>query len=306
MVLLSTHVQTIIEAMRIRQWIKNGFVFAAPLFARQIAVPDKALAVFAAFAAFCLASSAVYAMNDLIDLRRDRLHPVKRMRPLASGRLTISAAIGMALGLAAAALALSLLMLPLFATMVLIAYILSNLLYSLYLKHLVILDVMFLAVGFILRVLIGAAAAAVSPSHWLLLCTLTVSLFLGFTKRRAELIDLEGRAHSHREVLEHYSHDFLDQMVSISTGATLLCYILYTVDARTAEVFHTRGLIATVPFVLYGVFRYLYLSYHRNDGGNPAELILRDRPFLLNLALWGAACTVIIHYGPQMAAWLPW
>ena len=296
----------LIEAMRCHQWVKNGFVFAAPVFARRIFVPEGALATVLAFIAFCLGASAIYILNDLIDLRRDRMHPLKKSRPISSGRVSSQEAVCLALALAAGALTLSVLTLPLSACIILIAYLLANVLYTTVLKHLVILDVMFIAVGFLLRVLMGACAASAPPSHWLLLCTLNVSLFLGFTKRRAELVAMEERATDHREVLEHYSHAFLDQMIAIVTGATLVCYILYTVDARTVEVFHTRALVATVPFVLYGVFRYLYLSYHRSEGGSPTRAMLKDRPFQINMVCWGLTCLAIIYWGQEIATWSPW
>ena len=292
--------------MRCHQWVKNGFILAAPVFAKQITVPDKAVATAVAVFVFCLGASAVYLLNDLVDLERDRLHPLKKSRPLASGRMTRREAWVLMVILALGSLVVSVLALPFSAVLVLVAYLVSSALYSLLFKHLVILDVMFIAVGFLLRVLMGSFATSVPPSHWLLLCTLNLSLFLGFTKRRAELVALEDAAQNHREVLEHYSLSFLDQMIAIVTGATLVCYILYTVDARTAEVFGTHYLVATVPFVLYGVFRYLYLSYHRSEGGSPTRAILTDRPFQVNLLLWGITCVIIIYWGPDLAARMPW
>lgn len=299
-------VRAAIEALRLHQWIKNGFVLAAPAFAKQLTIPKQAVAAALAFTVFCLASSAVYLLNDLVDLRRDLLHPLKKNRPVASGRLPRGAALALAAGLAIAAFTIAGLTLPLAALAVLTAYVITNVLYTFLFKHVVILDVMFIALGFLLRVMMGACATTVLPSYWLLLCTVNVSLFLGFTKRRAELIALESNAQAHREVLEHYSHGFLDQMIAIVTGATLVCYILYTVDARTVETFGTRYLVATVPFVLYGGFRYLYLSYHKSGGGNPAKAILTDTPFLVNLFLWALACLAIIYWGAELESRMPW
>ncbi len=297
-----TKAQAALEALRIHQWIKNTFVFAAPAFAKELTVPEKALLSVMAFLVFSLGASAAYILNDLIDLRRDRLHPLKKTRPIASGRLDRKEALALAAALVVAALGLALGTLPYGATLVLATYMALNLLYSLVFKRVVILDVMFVAAGFLLRVVMGACATAVPPSHWLLLCTLTLSLFLGLTKRRAELVALEQNAQAHREVLEHYSEGFLDQMIAIVTGATLVCYVMYTVDERTVAVFHTPYLIASVPFVLYGLFRYLYLSYRKSLGGNPTQAILSDPPFLVNLFLWALACFLIIYWGPRLPA----
>ena len=295
-----------IEAMRPHQWHKNAFVFAAPVFAREITQPDKLLATVVAFVAFSFASSAVYLMNDLRDLEGDRLHPKKKSRPLPSGRLSKGQAVQLIALLVALSAGLCIFLLPLATTLVIAVYVAANVLYSFGLKQVVILDVMFIAVGFILRILAGAAATAVNPSYWLILCTLNVSLFLGFTKRRAEIIELETDAHSHRAVLAHYSQAFLDQMIAIVTGATLVCYILYTVDERTVAVFGTYGLVATVPFVMYGLFRYLYLGYHLHEGGNPSELVVKDVPLVINGILWILACIIVIYWGPMISDLMPW
>lgn len=295
-----------VEAMRPHQWIKNGFVLAAPVFGGRMTDAEWVLLALAAFAAFCATSSAVYVWNDLVDVKRDRAHPLKRSRPFASGRLTLGEGVALLAGLVVLIVALSAWLLPEVAWLVLLAYVAANVLYSLVLKHVVILDVMFIAVGFILRILMGAATTEVEPSYWLILCTLTLSLFLGFTKRRAELVALRNDAQVHREVLEHYSLAFVDQMVAIVTGTTLVCYILYTVDAHTREIFGTRGLVATVPFVLYGMFRYLYLAYHRNEGGNPSKTIAKDLPFVINLVLWGLVCVLVVYAGGRIHTYLPW
>jgi 4-hydroxybenzoate polyprenyltransferase len=294
-----------IEAMRCYQWVKNLFVFAAPVFAKQLAVPSKMVAAGAAFAAFCLASSAVYLFNDLVDLEHDRIHPLKKGRPLASGRLSVQYARTVMILLALGALSISLAVSRL-VTGIIAVYIVMQVFYSLILKDVVILDVLLIATGFILRILAGAAAVLAAPSYWLLLCTLNVSLFLGFAKRRAELVTLEDDASKHRKVLDHYSQTFLDQMISIVTGTTLICYILYTVDARTVTFFDTHLLVATVPFVMYGLFRYLYLSHHKCEGGNPTKAVLMDLPFLSNIACWGLACIAIIYWCPKFPSGLSW
>lgn len=297
--------RTLIEAMRLHQWVKNLFVFAVPFFARELGVPAQFAQALIAFLAFCLASSAGYLLNDLVDLRQDQAHPLKKDRPLASGRLSRERAGAAAIVLAAAALGLG--ALANVATLVIVAvYLVFQSVYTVYLKHLVILDVMLIAVGFLLRILAGAAATALAPSYWLMLCTLNVALFLGLVKRRSEVVSLEETATLHRRVLEHYSRAFLDQMIAIVTGATLVCYILYTVDARTVAYFQTHGLVVTVPFVIYGLFRYLYLAYHKQGGGNPTRAMLRDLPFLANILLWAVVCSVIIYAGPRLNAWMPW
>lgn len=292
-----------IETLRPNQWIKNLLVFAAPMFGRQLFIAEQFGATCIAFAAMCITASAVYIFNDLRDLEADRLHPLKRQRPLPSGRLRPQSARAVMVVLAAIGLVAGFALAPA-AGYTLTAYVVVNVLYSLWVKHLVILDVMFIALGFALRVLLGAFAVSVAPSYWLFLCTINVSLFLGFGKRRAEVMSLADTAVSHRRVLEHYSPAFLDQMIAIVTSATLVCYILYTVDRRTVEVFDTNLLVLTIPFVLYGVFRYLYLLYHRSQGDSPTTTILLDWAFLLNAALWAAACIVVIYAHDWLEQWI--
>lgn len=292
-----------IEVLRPHQWIKNLLVFAAPVFGRQLFIPEQFLAACIAFAAMCLVASAVYTFNDIRDIDADRLHPLKRNRPVASGRISTPAARALMLVLAVSGVTIGFLVSrP--AGYTLCAYILLNVLYSLRVKHIVILDVMFIALGFALRVLLGAFAVHVQPSYWLFLCTINVSLFLGFGKRRAEVVSLAEAAAGHRRVLEHYSPAFLDQMIAIVTSATLVCYILYTVDRRTVEVFDTHLLVLTVPFVLYGLFRYLYLLYHRKQGDSPTTTILLDWAFLLNAALWAATCIAVIYAHETLEKWI--
>lgn len=292
-----------IRLMRPHQWVKNVFIFAAPLFARELNDPQQFMATILTFAAFCLVASAVYVQNDLADLKRDRAHPTKRNRPLAARELTIPYALGLMLVLLSAGISIALTLVTAKTAMVLGGYFLANVVYSYFLKHVVILDVGFISVGFILRILAGAAATATLPSYWLLLCTLNVSLFMGFAKRRAEVLALGDQAEAHREVLAHYSEGFLDQMISIATSATLVCYILYTVDDRTSENFGSRALVLTVPFVMYGIFRYLYLTYHLDEGGSPTKAVLMDAVFLINNACWGLSCIAIIYWGDTLSEW---
>jgi 4-hydroxybenzoate polyprenyltransferase len=265
------------------------------VFAHRLADPTSVGRALLALAAFCAGSSAIYLLNDLRDREADRHHPLKRQRPIASGEVTPAAALVVAALLAAAAVvagaALGRLVLAL-----LLGFLLLNALYTWHLKNLVILDVMILAIGYLLRVEAGAAAVAVSVSSWLLLCTLFVALFLGFSKRRHELLLLAERAPHQRRVLTQYSPAFLDQMINVVTASTVLCYALYAMaDESVAK--HGRGLVYTVPFVLFGVFRYLYLVYQRPGHANPTEEVLTDAPFLINVALWAAVVLGVLYAG---------
>lgn len=289
--------------MRPHQWVKNLLVFAALVFGQQLFVPEQILRASGAFVAMCLAASATYLYNDLRDRESDRQHPLKRNRPIASGRLGAGPAFAAMAVLAVCAIGLAFVVGPAAGATV-AAYLALTAVYTATAKHVVILDVMVLAAGFVLRVLLGAFAVDVPASYWLLLCTFTVALFLGFGKRRAELLTLESSAANHRPVLDHYSPAFLDQMIAIVTSATLVCYILYTVDDRTVDTFETHLLVLTVPFVLYGLFRYLYLLYQRERGGSPTTAILFDPAFLFNGLLWAAACVAVIYGGETLERWI--
>lgn len=280
--------------MRPAQWVKNLFVFVPLVFAHRLDRLDLALRSAAAFAAFCAAASAVYLLNDLRDREADRLHPVKRLRPIAAGQLGAGPAIAAALALAAVALALAFRLGRGFSICLAI-YLVLNVLYSLALKRLVILDVMTIALGFVLRVEAGALAIAVEVSSWLLLCTTFVALFLGFAKRRHELALQPQSGTGTRSVLEHYNLTFVDQMINVVTASTIVSYALYTVDPGTAARLGTPHLIVTVPLALYGIFRFLFLLYQRSDRQSPTDAILHDPPFLINLALWGVAVVILIY-----------
>ena len=284
------------RSLRPAQWVKNLFVLVPLVFAHQLDRIDLALRSAAAFAAFCAAASAIYLLNDLRDREADRLHPVKRLRPIAAGRLGTTPALAAACLLAAGALGLAWTLGPGFSTCLGI-YLALNVLYSLGLKHLVILDVMTIALGFVLRVEAGALAIAVEVSSWLLLCTIFVALFLGFAKRRHELALQPESGASTRLVLEHYSLTFVDQMINVVTASTIVSYALYTVDPGTAARLGTPYLIVTVPLALFGIFRFLFLLYHRSDVASPTDAILRDPPFLVNLALWGVTVLALIYGG---------
>ena len=268
----------------------------APLvFAHRLTDPALLARALGAFGLFCAAASAVYLVNDLRDRTEDRQHPLKRLRPIASGALPVSVAAAAAVVLGGGALAAGTLLGRSFAAL-LAGYVLLNLLYSTTLKHRVILDVMSIAAGFVLRVLAGAAAISVEVSRWLVLCTSFLALFLAFSKRRHELMLLADGAVGHRKVLEHYSVHFLDQMINVVTASTVVAYSLYAAAPETAARLGTPHLVWTVPMVLFGIFRFLYLLYQTSSLKNPTEAILTDPPFLTNVALWGATVVALIYF----------
>lgn len=281
--------------LRPQQWVKNLLVLAPLLFSQNLFAPAMAVKAMTAFFLFCLISSSVYLLNDIQDREADRLHPQKRYRPLASGELQVGAALVIMVALLICALAGGVVISKTFV-MILVGYWLTNLLYSTWLKHLVILDVFAIASGFILRVVGGGVAIQVEISHWLLLCTMLLALFLGFSKRRQELMLLGEEATGHRHALGEYSPQFLDMMIGIVTASTVMSYALYTVSEETVRRFHTEGLLLTLPFVIYGIFRYLYLIYHKDQGGNPTESLLSDWPMMINLCLWAAVAGVILYW----------
>ncbi|MGE0821074.1 MAG: decaprenyl-phosphate phosphoribosyltransferase [Candidatus Binatia bacterium] len=281
--------------MRPQQWVKNLTVLAPLLFSQQLFNPSDVASAFGAFALFCLLSSSIYVFNDICDREQDRLHPQKRHRPIASGQLSVRIATRGLVVLATLALTASAFIGSAFV-FVLLGYVGLNVLYTPWLKHQVILDVFAVATGFVLRVVGGAVAINVEISHWLLLCTSLLALFLGFSKRRHELLLLKEEAGAHREVLGEYDPQFLDMMIGIVTAATVMSYALYTVSEETVAKFHTRGLLLTLPFVLYGIFRYLYLVYHKDLGGDPTQVLLTDRPLIVNTLLWALTATVILYW----------
>jgi len=286
-------VSALIAAMRPRQWIKNVFVFAALVFAERLGDLHDVARVVAAFAVFCLASSAVYLINDITDREADREHPVKRLRPIASGRLPVGAAATASALLAVVSMGGALALGRGFAGITL-SYLAMNLAYSLLLKRVVILDVMLVAAGFLLRAWAGAAVIHVAMSHWLVLCTGLIALFLGFAKRRQELATLEQAA-EHRPILREYSLPFLDQMISIVTAATLVAYALYAFSPEVVARLGTHWMGLTIPFVLFGIFRYLYLVHQRGEGGNPTTLLLRDRPLQATVLGWVASVVLALY-----------
>jgi 4-hydroxybenzoate polyprenyltransferase len=287
----------LLVSVRPRQWIKNLFVFAGLIFSHKLFTADAPRAL-AAFAVFCALSGAVYLLNDVADRERDRAHPVKRARPVAAGALSVRGALVAALVLAAAALAgAGALGRPFLLTAV--AYVVLLGLYSTTLKHVVIVDVITVAAGFVLRAVGGATAIDVEISGALLICTFLIALFLALGKRRHEVLTLDAEATRHRPVLAEYTAPLLDQMIAVVTASTVTAYALYTMSAETVARFDTRLLPATLLFVLYGIFRFLYLLYRRQLGGNPSELFLNDRALLANAALWVLAVLVIIYGVPR-------
>lgn len=286
--------RALLRALRPAQWVKNFFVLAPAIFAGRLHDPAADVRVALAFATFCATASAVYLVNDLRDAEEDRRHPLKRLRPIASGALPAPVALAATLALATLA-AIGAARLGGGFAVPLAIYGALNVLYSFGMKHVVILDVMTIALGFVLRVVAGGAAAQAQVSSWLLLCTIFVALFLGFSKRRHELVLLDAAAPEQRRVLSHYSPAFLDQMINVVTASTVLAYSLYAVAPETVQKYHTDRLVYTVPMVLFGIFRYLYLIYQRPGERNPTEAILLDPPSLVNLALWGGAVLWIVY-----------
>jgi 4-hydroxybenzoate polyprenyltransferase len=285
--------RAVLVSLRPRQWIKNVFVFGGLIFAQKLFTPSAWIAL-AAFTVFCALSGAVYLLNDVADRERDRLHPSKRLRPIASGRLGVPAALAVAVGLVAASAAAAVWISAPFA-LVAMAYVALLAAYSAWLKHLVIVDVLTVASGFVLRAVAGALAIEVAISGWLIICTMLLALFLALGKRRHECLTLEGAAARHRPILSEYSAGLLDQMIAVVTASTVTAYALYTMSPEIVARFHTQLLPVTLPFVLYGIFRYLYLLYRRQLGGSPSDVLLGDRALLVNTGLWLAAVLLIIY-----------
>lgn len=281
------------QSVRPSQWVKNVVVFAGLVFSQSYGQFNKVLQSLEAFAVFCALASAVYLFNDIRDRDNDRAHPHKRHRPIAAGRLSIPVAVIAALVLAVAGIwGARTIAQPFFITALL--YVGLNVAYSMFLKHVAIIDVMIVALGFVLRAIGGAEAIDVAISPWLIVCTTFLALFLGLGKRRRELVELADQAAEHRKVLSRYSPHLLDQFIGITTASTIVCYALYTLSPATQAKFGTDQLIWTLPFVLFGVFRYLYLIHGEDGGGNPTSTLLGDSPLLINSILWLGAIVWII------------
>jgi 4-hydroxybenzoate polyprenyltransferase len=283
----------LLVSLRPRQWVKNLFVFAGLVFGQRLFTPSVWPAL-AAFAIFCGLSGAIYLVNDVADRENDRLHPKKALRPIAAGRVPVPVALGAAVVLVAVGLVTAA-RLSLGFLLVAIGYVILLTAYSAWLKHVVIVDVLTVAMGFVLRAVAGALAIGVAISGWLLICTILIALFLALGKRRHEYLTLESSAPRHRPILAEYSAPLLDQMIAVVTASTVTAYALYTMSPETVAKFHTQLLPATLPFVLYGIFRYLYLLYRRQLGGNPSELFLNDRALLINTVCWIASVLIVIY-----------
>jgi 4-hydroxybenzoate polyprenyltransferase len=285
----------LVRSLRPQQWTKNLLVFAPLLFAVRLFDPPSLLRATAGFVVFCALSSVVYLINDVMDREGDRRHPIKRMRPIAAGIVPVNMAVSLAGLLAAMALAAAFYLNFRFG-LVAATYVVLQTLYSLSLKHIVIIDALTLAIGFVLRAIGGAVAIDVVISHWLFVCTILLALFIALAKRRHELVLLAGGAASHRPILDEYSAYLLDQMIGVVTASTLIAYIFYTISPETEQKFGTEWLGLTIPFPLYGIFRYLYLVHRREGGGSPSDLLLNDRPLLACVTLWVVAVVLIVYH----------
>ncbi|MBI2941141.1 MAG: decaprenyl-phosphate phosphoribosyltransferase [Chloroflexi bacterium] len=285
-------VRGLFRAARPKQWSKNVLLFFGLIFALKLTHPRLLAISVAAFVIFCAVSSAIYLINDLADVEKDRRHPIKRNRPLASGQITATEATVAAMVLLAATIPLAFSLNWKFGILV-VTYIALQTGYSFALKHLVLLDVFALAAGFVIRAAAGAVVIDVPISPWLYVCTILGSLFLGLSKRRHELILLADGAAEHRRILQEYTPALLDQLIVIVTSSTVMAYSLYTFSAENLPRNH--AMMATIPFVLYGTFRYLYLIHLKDAGGSPEEVLLRDRPLLINIALWLSTAVAILY-----------
>lgn len=279
----------IFKSMRPKQWTKNLILFAGLIFSQKIMQEGFVLKTFFAFVIFCLLSGSVYLINDMVDVEKDRKHPKKRYRPLASGNLSIKTAVTATIFLTVFSLISAFELRTIFGA-VSLAYFLLTLSYSFKLKNIVIIDVIVIALGFTLRAIAGAVVIAVNISPWLLVCTFLLALFLALTKRRHELILLDDKAQSHRKILDEYQPEMLDQMISVVTSSIVMAYSLYTFTAG-----HSIYLMGTIPFVVYGIFRYQYLAHSTDIGGTPENALLKDPPMVINILLWVISCLVILY-----------
>lgn len=288
------------RALRPHQWTKNLLVFAALLFSKHLFDAGLFLRALLTFVAFCGLAGAVYLWNDMADVEKDRLHPKKKARPIAAGDLSIRSAVAGAVLLVLAALSLSF-TLDFRLGLTALAYLALNLGYSFGLKHVVILDVLSISLGFVLRALAGGFAIDVPVTEWLLVLTLLLALFLALAKRRHEITSLQDQAASHRAILAEYSPYLIDQMTSVVTASVVTAYAFYTLSPETVQKFGTAGLSWTLPLVLYGIFRYLYLVHQKDRGDSPSDMLLTDRPLLASVALWVALVIAILYTAPGAA-----
>jgi 4-hydroxybenzoate polyprenyltransferase len=283
------------QLLRPTQWSKNTVLFAALIFSKHLFVAHDAAIVFAAFVCFCCVASGAYVMNDIRDCDRDRQHPLKSRRPLPAGRISIGAAVTAATVLVSTGLVGAFMLGAAFGVLTAF-YFALQVGYTFAFKDMVILDVMSIATGFVVRAVAGGVVIDVPISSWLVICTFLLALFLGFSKRRHELVLLEDRATEHRTSLRDYSPYFLDQMISVVTASTVVVYAIYTASPEVREKLGTDKLYLTIPFVLFGIFRYLYLVHQREEGGNPTQLLLSDQPLLLDVVLWIVTASMVLYW----------
>ena len=286
----------VLQLLRPSQWSKNALLFGALLFSKHLFDAPEVLRVLAGFASFCLIASTAYVMNDLRDIERDRRHPQKRHRPLPSGRVSpgLALAIGVCVGVAGLGLAAALGM-RFFGLVAF--YLVWQVAYTFSMKEVVILDVMALAAGFVIRAVAGGVVIDVPISPWLVICTFLLALFMGFAKRRHEVILLDAGAADHRRSLREYSPYFLDQMIAVVTASTVVAYAIYTVSPEVQEKLGTQYLYVTIPFVLFGIFRYLYLVHQKEEGGNPTQIMMTDVPLIIDVVLWAVTAACVLYWG---------
>jgi 4-hydroxybenzoate polyprenyltransferase len=288
-------VLSLVVSLRPGQWTKNLLVFAPLVFAVRLFDLQSDVKAGLAFLVFCALSSAVYLVNDVMDREADRQHPRKRLRPIAAGTISVATALLTATVLGTAALGAGFALEWRFGAIA-AGYVVLQVLYSTRLKHIVIVDALTLAIGFVLRAIAGALAIDVVVSHWLFVCTILGALFIALAKRRHEIVLLAGGAGTHRPILDEYSPYLIDQMIGVVTASTLIAYIFYTISPETEQKFGTSWLGLTIPFAVYGIFRYLYLVHQREGGGSPSDLLLDDRPLLACVTLWVIAVVLIIYH----------
>ncbi len=287
--------KTFLELVKIKHWIKNIFIFAPLVFSLQLLQVEKIINEIVAFFSFICISVFVYIINDLIDAGNDAKHPVKSLRPIASGR--INKKIGFSIGFVFFVIGLFLsFFLKFNATIIVLSYLVMNILYSFFLKKVIILDVFVIAIGFCLRVLIGSIAIDVPLSNWMLLTTFSISLIFGFSKRRHEILVLGVNFHHHRERLKDYNKEFLDIMICISMAITIISYAIWAMDPAVIDKIHSENLLLTLPFVLFGLFRYLMLIYSREKGGNPEELVATDPGIIISVVLYLVTVFILVYF----------
>lgn len=285
----------IIRLIRPVQWLKSCFVFTGFLFGEQFNNLELFFRIVLAAVAFSFVSSCIYIINDIVDRENDSNHPQKKQRPLPSGEVTIPFAIGLSALLGAGGFALGL-WVSYKVAIILVAYALVNIIYSYRWKHIVIVDVFCISFGFMLRILAGTIGVDIPPSKWLLLCGMMITLFLGFAKRRAEIIALADNKEEHRKVLENYDPIFLDEVIAICATGVIISYSLYTMSSQTVQIHQTENLTYTVPFVIYGLFRYLFLLHHQHLGGDPTKDLIHDRHIIAAVGGWAIITCYFLYF----------